>query len=126
MKSFIKNNKILAVYLICIIVFSFVFTILEFAGISYDFLTKMLLAINLILSFFYSYKNSIRSNLNGYKSGFRSAIKIWLMLLILNLITLNSFTFKTLIYYFIIMLICIISGIIGKNRQKNYSSSNLE
>ena len=126
MKSFIKNNKILVVYLICIIVFSFVFTILEFAGISYDFLTKILLVINLILSFFYSYKNSIRSNLNGYKSGFRSAIKIWLMLLILNLITLNSFTFKTLIYYFIIMLICIISGIIGKNRQKNYSSSNLE
>lgn len=126
MKSFIKNNKILAVYLICIIVFSFVFTILEFAGISYDFLTKVLLIINLILSFFYSYKNSIRSNLNGYKSGFRSAIKIWLMLLILNLITLNSFSFKTLIYYFIIMLICIIGGIIGKNRQKNYSSSNLE
>lgn len=122
MKSFIKKNNILLKYLVSIIGLSLIFTCLEYIGISYNILTIILLIINFALAFIYSYKNALKSDLNGYKSGFRSGVKIWLILLILNLITLNKFSFKTLLYYFIIMLICIISGIIGKNKQKNYSS----
>lgn len=126
MKSFIKKNNILVKYLIIILCLSLIFTTLEYIGLPYGLLTKMLLVINLILSFIYSYKNAINSSLNGYKSGFRSGVKLWLFLLLINLITFNTFKFKTLIYYFIIMIISITGGIYGKNKQKNYSSSNLE
>ncbi|MBR5662710.1 MAG: DUF3792 family protein [Bacilli bacterium] len=122
MKNFIKNNKLLLKYLIVIFILSFIFTILEYMGVSYTALTTILLILNVILSFIYSFKNGKNTKLNGYKSGIISASKLWIMFIILNIITLNKFTFKSLIYYLIIMSICIIGGIIGKNKQKNYSS----
>ena len=122
MKNFIKQNKLLLIYLSIIFILSFIFTILEYIGVSYTRLTTILLTLNVVLSFIYSFKNGKNTKLNGYKSGIISGTKLCIMFIILNIITLNKFSFKSLIYYLIIISICIIGGIMGKNRQKNYSS----
>ena len=122
LKSFLKKNKLIEVYLGLIIILSFLFTILEYINISYSILSNILFILNFILAFIYSYKSSLKTPLNGYKSGFRSGVKICIMFFIINFITLNKFSLKTLVYYIMIMLISITSGIFGKNKQKNYSS----
>jgi len=118
MKNIFSRFQLSIIYILCIIVFSFIFTIFEYLGLSFSISKTVLTIINLVLAFIYAYINASKSSLNGYKSGFRSGIKILVILLILNLITFNNFTFKTLIYFFIIMLTTITSGIISKNKQK--------
>lgn len=120
MKNFINKYKISISYITLLFIISFIFTVLEYLGLPYKLSTTIEWLINIILVFIYAYINGTKSNLKGYLSGFRSAVKIWLILLILNLITFNNFTFKFLAYYLIIMFISIIGGIIGKN--KNSSS----
>ena len=122
MKNIVKKNKLLIIYLFSIFLISLIFSILEYIGVSYNLLKTLTIIINLIIVSLYAFKNSSSSNLSGYKSGFRSGVKMCFTLLFINVITLNSFTFKTLIYYLIIMITCIISAIICKNKQKNYSS----
>ena len=122
MKNLINKNKLLFIYIISIFIISLMFSILEYIGVSYNFLKTLIIILNLIMVSIYAYKNSSSNNLQGYKSGFRSGVKMCLTLLIINIITFNSFSFKTLIYYLIIILISIISAIICKNKQKNYSS----
>lgn len=126
MKTLINKNKLLFKYLLIIMILSILFTTLEYIGLSYKFLTTLLLIMNLCLTYLYSYKNAIRSTSKGYKSGIKSGITLISTLLILNIITLNKINYKTIIYYLIILLVSIASSIIGKNKQKNYSSSNLE
>ena len=120
MKNSIKKYKLSIGYILSILIISVIFSIFEYVGLPYTVLTTLEAILNLILVFIYSYINSSKSCLNGYKSGFRSGVKIWLILLILNIITFNDFTFKYLIYYLIIMFISITAGIISKN--KNSSS----
>ena len=98
--------------------FSFIFTVLEYLGVSFHVLSVILLIINFILSFLYSYKNALKTPKNGYKSGIVSSIKLWIIFIFLNIIMLNKSSFKSFIYYLIILLICIIGGITGKNKQK--------
>lgn len=126
MKTLINKNKLLFKYLLIIMILSILFTTLEYIGLSYKFLTTLLLIMNLCLTYLYSYKYAIRSTSKGYKSGIKSGITLISTLIILNIITLNKINYKTIIYYLIILLVSIASSIIGKNKQKNYSSSNLE
>lgn len=122
MKSLLSKNKILFKYFIFIIILSFVSTCLEYMGVSYNLVHKINIFINLILVFIYSHNCTKNNSDKGYKIGFKSGLKILLILFILNIITFNNFSFKTLIYYLIILLVSISSSIISKNRQKNYSS----
>ena len=126
MKTLINKNKLLFKYILIIMILSILFTTLEYIGLSYKFLTTLLLIMNLCLTYLYSYKYAIRSTSKGYKSGIKSGITLISTLVVLNIITLNKINYKTIIYYLIIMLVSIASSIISKNKQKNYSSSNLE
>lgn len=126
MKTLINKNKLLFKYLLIIMILSILFTTLEYIGLSYKFLTTLLLIMNLCLTYLYSYKYAVRSTSKGYKSGIKSGITLISTLVVLNIITLNKINYKTIIYYLIIMLVSIASSIISKNKQKNYSSSNLE
>ena len=126
MKTLINKNKLLFKYLLIIMILSILFTTLEYIGLSYKFLTTLLLIMNLCLTYLYSYKYAVRSTCKGYKSGIKSGITLISTLVVLNIITLNKINYKTIIYYLIIMLVSIASSIISKNKQKNYSSSNLE
>lgn len=122
MKKVIIKNKLLLIYIITLVIFSLIFTILEYMGLSYNLLTTILLIINFILIFIYSYKCGLKEVNKGYKSGIKSGLKIISIFLITNIITFTPIRFKTIIYYLITLFICIIASIIGKNKQKNYSS----
>ena len=126
LKNYIKKNNLLIKYIIIIFVLSLLFTLLEYVGISYKFLTTTLFIINIILIFINSFKVGIRSKCSGYKSGILFGIKAITLLFLINIISLNKISFKCIIYYLILMLISIIGSIIGKNKQKNYSSQVLE
>lgn len=121
-KRIIKKNKIILTYFVSILILSLIFTFLEFIGLPYHELTIILLIINILLTFIFSYKNGTKESTRGYKSGIKSGLKIIFILIALNILTLNTFNFKTIIYYTLLILFSIIAGILGKNKQKNYSS----
>ena len=122
MKSFINKNKLLIIYFTSIIIISFISTIFEYMNIPYKMITTIELIINLLFVFLYSYKSTKRNNVKGYKSG----LKIIILLLIINLITLKGIGIKNFVYYILIMLLSIGASIICKNKEKNYSSLDLE
>lgn len=121
MKNFLIKNKNILTYLLLITLISLVFTVLEYIGLSFKISSIIISLINFILIFIFSFNNAKKDSIEGFKSGFRSGVKIWAILLIYNLITFNNFTFKLLIYYFIILFISIAAGIFGKNKQKKSS-----
>lgn len=121
MKNLFNKYKLILIYIIILLFLSFISTILEFAGINYTICTSLLSIINYILIFMYSYIEAKKVNIKGYISGLKSALKILIVLLIMNLVTLNNFNFKTVIYYLIIIIIGLLGGIIGKNSQKKLS-----
>jgi len=121
MKNLFNKYKLILIYIIILLFLSFISTILELAGINYTICTSLLSIINYILIFMYSYIAAKKVNIKGYISGLKSALKILIVLLIMNLVTLNNFNFKTVVYYLIIIIIGLLGGIIGKNSQKKLS-----
>ena len=75
--------------------------------------------INFIFIFIYAYKNARKSNKKGYITGINSSIKLWIITIIINIILLNSIHLKTILYFLMILIICMLSSIIEKNKQKN-------
>ena len=122
MKNVINKYKLSISYILVVILTSFVFTLLEYIFFNYKLFSILEVILNYFYVFIYSYISSRKSPLNGYKSGFRSGVKIWIILILLNLITFNNFTLGVLLYYIIILIIAIIAGIISKNKEKNYSN----
>ena len=122
MKNLLKNNQLFFKYIYITVIVSLFITILEYIGISFSLLSMLSILTNLLLVFIFSYKNSKNKLIRGYKSGIKFGIKIWIILFIINVVTLNKLTMKCLLYYVIIMFISIIGAVIGKNKQKNYSS----
>ena len=116
MKNVINKYKLSISYILVVILTSFIFTLFEYIFFNY----KLFSILEIILNYFYI--SSRKSPLNGYKSGLRSGVKIWIILILLNLITFNNFTLGVLLYYIIILIIAIIAGIVSKNKEKNYSN----
>lgn len=104
-------------YIIGIIVLSSLFTLLEFIGINYQLCSISINTINFILIFAYALSKGKKTNIIGYKSGIKSGIKIIFILSTINLITLSGFSFKTIFYYLLIIVITMFGGIIGKNKK---------
>lgn len=118
MKRFFNRFKLNIIYIVALLILSLIFTLLEFIGVNYRLCITAFNITNFMLIFTYSYINGKKANINGYKCGIKSGIKIIIMLMLINLITLSGISIKTIFYYLLIIVISILSGIIGKNKQK--------
>lgn len=109
-----------SIYTLCILIGStIVITILNYFNVLMGNVLKITeLLIPIISIFIGSYILGKSSNNKGYIEGLKYGV-VWIILfLIINLISKN-FTFLSLIYYLILIIIAIVSSIIGINRRKN-------
>ena len=109
-----------SIYTLCILIGStIVITILNYFNILMGNVLKITeLLIPIISIFIGSYILGKSSNNKGYIEGLKYGIAWIILFLIINLISKN-FTYLSLIYYLIIIIIAIVSSIIGINRRKN-------
>lgn len=97
----------------CIII-----TILNYFNIVMDSVLKIIeLLIPIISIFVGSYILGKNSNNKGYIEGLKYGIAWIILFLIINLISKN-FTYLSLIYYLILIIIAIVSSIIGINKRR--------
>ncbi len=109
-----------SIYTLCILIGStIVITILNYFNILMGNVLKITeLLIPIISIFIGSYILGKSSNNKGYIEGLKYGIAWIILFLIINLISKN-FTYLSLIYYLILIIIAIVSSIIGINRRKN-------
>lgn len=116
MYKYLKSS----IYTLCILIGStIIITILNYFNILMGNVLKITeLLIPIISIFIGSYILGKSSNNKGYIEGLKYGV-VWIILfLIINLISKN-FTYLSLIYYLILIIIAIVSSIIGINRRKN-------
>lgn len=109
-----------SIYTLCILIGStIVITILNYFNVLMGNVLKITeLLIPIISIFIGSYILGKSSNNKGYIEGLKYGIAWIILFLIINLISKN-FTYLSLIYYLILIIIAIVSSIIGINRRKN-------
>lgn len=109
-----------SIYTLCILIGStIIITILNYFNILMGNVLKITeLLIPIISIFIGSYILGKSSNNKGYIEGLKYGMAWIILFLIINLISKN-FTYLSLIYYLILILIAIVSSIIGINRRKN-------
>lgn len=109
-----------SIYTLCILIGStIIITILNYFNILMGNVLKITeLLIPIISIFIGSYILGKSSNNKGYIEGLKYGIAWIILFLIINLISKN-FTYLSLIYYLILIIIAIVSSIIGINRRKN-------
>ena len=109
-----------SIYTLCILIGStIIITILNYFNILMGDILKITeLLIPIISIFIGSYILGKNSNNKGYIEGLKYGMAWIILFLIINLISKN-FTYLSLIYYLILIIIAIVSSIIGINRRKN-------
>lgn len=109
-----------SIYTLCILLGStIIITILNYFNILMGNVLKITeLLIPIISIFIGSYILGKSSNNKGYIEGLKYGIAWIILFLIINIISKN-FTYLSLIYYLILIIIAIVSSIIGINRRKN-------
>ena len=109
-----------SIYTLCILIGStIIITILNYFNILMGNVLKITeLLIPIISIFIGSYILGKSSNNKGYIEGLKYGMAWLILFLIINLISKN-FTYLSLIYYLILIIIAIVSSIIGINRRKN-------
>lgn len=109
-----------SIYTLCILIGStIIITILNYFNILMGNILKITeLLIPIISIFIGSYILGKNSNNKGYIEGLKYGMAWIILFLIINLISKN-FTYLSLIYYLILIIIAIVSSIIGINRRKN-------
>lgn len=108
-----------SIYTLCILIGStIIITILNYFNILMGNVLKITeLLIPIISIFIGSYILGKSSNNKGYIEGLKYGMAWIILFLIINLISKN-FTYLSLIYYLILIIIAIVSSIIGINRRK--------
>lgn len=116
MYKYLKSS----IYTLCILIGStIIITILNYFNILMGNVLKITeLLIPIISIFIGSYILGKNSNNKGYIEGLKYGMAWIILFLIINLISKN-FTYLSLIYYLILIIIAIVSSIIGINRRKN-------
>lgn len=116
MYKYLKSS----IYTISILVGSaIIITILNYFNILMNTPLKIVeLLIPIVSLFVGGYIIGMNSNNKGYIEGLKYST-IWVLLFLVISLIIKSFTFTSLIYYFILIIIGIISSIIGINRKKN-------
>ena len=114
--KFLKSS----IYTLCILIgCAIIMTILNYFNILMGNVLKITeLLIPIISIFIGSYILGKSSNNKGYIEGLKYGMAWIILFLIINLISKN-FTYLSLIYYLILIIIAIVSSIIGINRRKN-------
>ena len=109
-----------SIYTLCILIGStIIITILNYFNILMGNVLKITeLLIPIISIFIGSYILGKSSNNKGYIEGLKYGMAWIILFLIINLISKN-FTYLSLIYYLILIIIAIVSSIIGIHRRKN-------
>lgn len=109
-----------SIYTLCILIGStIIITILNYFNVLMGNVLKITeLLIPIISIFIGSYILGKSSNNKGYIEGLKYGMAWIILFLIINLISKN-FTYLSLIYYLILIIIAIVSSIIGINRRKN-------
>ena len=116
-KRIIKPLSRIFIY---IIIYMFILTLLNYFNIiSYHTLNILKYIFLFILLIYYSYKIGLGSNSKGYLEGIKFSSIIITILIILNIIFIRNFNFKSIIYYLLILVITTSSSILGINKNKS-------
>ena len=108
-----------SIYTLCILIGSTIIITINYFNILMGNVLKITeLLIPIISIFIGSYILGKSSNNKGYIEGLKYGMAWIILFLIINLISKN-FTYLSLIYYLILIIIAIVSSIIGINRRKN-------
>ena len=120
MKKFIKKhqNKILVIgiYLLLIILTSFLNILFLPANLARYFI----FITNIVLLFIISFKNGKKKDNKGYKTGLKIGIIAVLIFNIINLLFIrNPYCISRVLYYIIIILVCMFGSVLGINKKAN-------
>ena len=119
--KYLKNLSMSFIYIIFTILTStFIITVLSYFNIMNDKITsicKIIISIiSLFIGGFYIGKRSIKK---GFIEGLKLGLIFSIVLIIFNFLAFdNSFKFKYLLFYLILIISCIFGSMIGINRKK--------
>lgn len=117
MKSILKKIKTYLIFLIVILIIVMILSLLNSFGVSKS-ITNILSIISTILLFLIiGYTSGKKCEKKGYIEGIKKGTLLVLILIIIGLITFD-FSFKTIIYYSILVLTTIFGAMLGINKKK--------
>ena len=88
-----------------------------FSLLSIGIINILKLIIPIIGIFISSYRLASRSKKNGYLEGIKMGI-IVIFIFVVMILLLDKFSFRSVIYYVILLITSILSGMLGINRKK--------
>lgn len=108
------------IYTLCILIGScIIITVFSYFGIIYGSVLKIIeLLIPIISIFVGSFILGKNSNNKGYIEGIKYG-SIWVLLFLVINIIFKNFTYLSLVYYLILMIVSIFASIIGINKRKS-------
>ncbi len=120
MKNIMKKHKnklmIIGIYLLIILVFS----TLNLLFLSTNITRFMSMICNLTILFVICFKKGKPRNNKGYIEGLKIGFITIIIFSVINLLFIkNTYTFPVIIYYLIIVLICLFGSVIGINKKAN-------
>ena len=116
LKNYIKFSIINILYIIISIFILRIFNYFEL--LNNNIIDTLKLLIVLISVFINSYIIGKNSKNKGYLEGLKFGSIFIIFILLYNLLFINQFTFKILIYYLLILVTSIVASTIGINRKK--------
>lgn len=108
------------IYTLCILIGScIIITVFSYFGIIYGSVLKIIeLLIPIISIFVGSFILGMRCSNKGYIEGIKYG-SIWVLLFLVINIIFKNFTYLSLVYYLILMIVSIFASIIGINKRKS-------
>lgn len=112
-----KFKKVLIITGVMILIIT-LFSLFNYLGLSYNITKYLLLLLVGGLFFIAGFIGGKKRQNKGYIAGFKVSVILIACFIIINLILFNSpFSFKRIIYYFILLLSSIFGSIIGINKK---------
>ena len=120
MKKLIDYLKLLGIFILYLVVSSFLLTLLYyFSNLSYKTISTIILFLVLIIFFILGYINGKSSKNKGYLAGLKIGTIFTIFLLLLNLLFIRNFKLSLLMYYALLIMSSTLGGMLGINQKKN-------
>lgn len=117
--NYLKYLKYGGIFIILEVMISFIVSLLNLMGVNSGITSIILLIINSIIFFFFTYKNGTKTKKNGYVMGILMGLyMIMLMFIISTIMSGFKFQISTFIYYLILLFISGLGGMVGINHKK--------
>ena len=113
MKNILKKYKSYIIFIGIVFITTFILSIINLFGISTNILSIIIL---IIVYFIYGFKKGKVSDSKGYIQGIKTGSILTLILFLLSVFNL-SFSFKTIIYYLILVLSSVFGATFGINKK---------